>query len=384
VHSKQQAAVGVSGAGRDAGLTVHWVGDIGLNGPFCDPQHHALLAESMAEVARGLGECDLRIGNWEAPLWGDGGVNLLKVPRLCTTREAAEHLLPLRLDVALLANNHVYDCLEQGFENTVRFLEDHGVVRLGAGRTPEEAARPLILTRAGLRIGLLNYVGPETHPSLPPDAGVFVNYFDKERVLQEVRTLSADLDLVVVHLHWGAVELIRYPTVEQRHFARQAVEAGATVVVGHHAHCLHGNERWGRGHIFYGLGNFLFGECGTAPGRAGEPWPKLSRQTAAAVCRLSTGQVQEARLCHLVQEDLVLRWDDTPARAGRQRRLCRGLRLPDKRYSRLWRREVFYQRVVARHWRLIAARGGLLGALLRLRWRHVATFIRGIAHPKGD
>ena len=59
MQGKQQTAVRASGAGREDGLKVQWVGDIGLNGPFCDPQHHVPLAESMAEVARGLGYAEL-------------------------------------------------------------------------------------------------------------------------------------------------------------------------------------------------------------------------------------------------------------------------------------------------------------------------------------
>ena len=40
--------------------------------------------------------------------------------------------------------------------------------------------------------------------------------------------------------------------------ARAAVDAGADLVVGHHAHILQGIHRYNDGVIAYGLGNFLF------------------------------------------------------------------------------------------------------------------------------
>jgi len=46
-------------------IICHFIGDIGLNGPFCDPETHASLRENMVRLARTFGECDLRIGNWE-------------------------------------------------------------------------------------------------------------------------------------------------------------------------------------------------------------------------------------------------------------------------------------------------------------------------------
>src|SRR5438105_7266873 len=106
----------------NAGVRIQWLGDISLNGPFCDPQHAAALRQNVQSVAIGLGPCDVRIANWESPLWGDNGVNELKAPRLATLPHAAKAIEPLELDVALLANNHVYDCLERGFENTVSLL----------------------------------------------------------------------------------------------------------------------------------------------------------------------------------------------------------------------------------------------------------------------
>jgi poly-gamma-glutamate synthesis protein (capsule biosynthesis protein) len=63
---------------------------------------------------------------------------------------------------------------------------------------------------------------------------------------------------VVVQLHWG-YEWSMYPLRSQRDLARSYVEAGAHLVVCHHAHVPMGVEVWRDGAIAHGLGNLHFG-----------------------------------------------------------------------------------------------------------------------------
>ena len=358
------------------GVRLHFIGDISLNGSFCDPQYHGALAKNMADVAARLGDCDLRIGNWEAPLWGDGGVNLLKVPRLCTTEQAAGAALPLGLDVALLANNHVYDCLEMGFENTIAFLEANGIRWVGAGRSPEEAAKPLLMTRRGLDLGILNYVGPETHPNLPPDAAIHLNMLEPDRVLADVAALARTVDVVLVALHWGHVELLSHPTVPQRRLARRIIEAGAKVVACHHAHCLQGHEPWEHGHILYGLGNFLFDGC--FGGRPGRVWPRRSRRVGVATMAMTRANVSQAGLAFFFQDHLLLESDDTPARRRRQARLNRSLRLSDRSLARVFATAHFVHRTIVAPFWFVYDSGGPLRALCRIRPWHLREYARAI------
>jgi capsule synthesis protein PGA_cap len=319
------------------GVIIQWLGDISLNGPFCDPQQAAALRENIRSVSAELGPCDFRIANWESPLWGDGRMNEHKVPRLATLPHAAKAAVePLGLDVVLLANNHAYDCMEAGFENTIALLQQMGSTPLGAGRSEQEATQPLVLERRGLRLGLLNYVSYDTHPNLPPGAGVFLNWFDEERALSETTALCGKTDAVLVHLHWGD-EFLRIPTIEQRRIVRKLVDAGARVVVGCHAHVLQGHERWLGGYIFHGLGNFLFWPPGAPLENAG-PWPRYVREVGVACCRLAGGEVRDVAVRHLVQDGLALRWDETPRRKRLERRLCRSLRLADRSFA--WARRV--------------------------------------------
>jgi len=348
-------------------LSFQLMGDISLNGLLCDPACHNSLASGLSRAIEIVGNCDLRIGNLESPLWGDGKVNTLKSPRLCTTRQAAECILPLGLDVVLLANNHIYDCCEAGFSNTVSFLEKQGIFWLGAGRTQEEAARPLIISRRDSRIGILNYVSKDTCPCLPPDAAISLNIFEEEKVLCDVGQLSRDVDALLLFLHWGERELTAYPTVEQRRFCRRVAENGAHVVACSHAHCLQGFERWDRSAIFYGLGNVIFSCFG---GRLGRIWPKMSRQTGIASCTLSDGKIQDLRLSFFVQEGLCFVQDDTAARHRKQNRLNRRIQVPDKRLKWYSLIEKVLQRGVTWPLRFITEHGGFPFALSKIRRKH--------------
>ena len=351
-------------------LVLHWVGDIGLSGQLCNPQHHESIKDNMSRLANEAGQHDLLIGNFEAPLWGDGGINKLKMPRLCTTIEAARCILPLGLDVVLMANNHVYDCLEGGFENTREFLEKNNIQYLGAGTEPAEAARPLILSRKGMRIGILNYVGPETHPNIPKKSGVFLNMFEEQKVLTEIGDLAKSVDVLLLNLHWGSEELVRYPAVEQRVFARNAVECGATVVACSHAHCLQGHEYWKQGHIFYGLGNFIFGDIDDWS------WPDLARRTALAIVVVSRRGVEKAMLRPLYQEGFTLQWDSRPSRMRMERKLNRYLGLSEKTCRLIYAWERFYQKVIVSYFRFVKRSGGFIPSLLQIRKRHLGAVAR--------
>jgi poly-gamma-glutamate synthesis protein (capsule biosynthesis protein) len=63
--------------------------------------------------------------------------------------------------------------------------------------------------------------------------------------------------VVIVVLHSG-YEYVEEPSPPQAAAAKAAIDAGADLVIGHHAHILQGIEFYNGGVIVYGLGNFAF------------------------------------------------------------------------------------------------------------------------------
>jgi poly-gamma-glutamate synthesis protein (capsule biosynthesis protein) len=181
--------------------------------------------------------------------------------------------------VAALANNHILDNGPAALAETFRTLDRMGVPRCGAGRDLAEARTPAVIVVGSTTIAFLAYSHtlPDEFYAGPGRPGTA--FADPAAVRQYVAAARARARTVVVAFHWGT----EYdPTVfeHQKELARAAVEAGADLVVGHHAHTVQGSELVDGKPVVYGLGNFIFG---TANEKA---------KGALLVVRLSKGKIR--------------------------------------------------------------------------------------------
>jgi Bacterial capsule synthesis protein PGA_cap len=69
--------------------------------------------------------------------------------------------------------------------------------------------------------------------------------------------LRAAVDVVVIAFHKGIGHLRAQVAMYEREIARAAIDAGADIVVGHHAHIMRGIEFYKGKPIYHGLGNFV-------------------------------------------------------------------------------------------------------------------------------
>ena len=251
-------------------------GDIALNTP---PNRNLERNDYsiFGDVAQLFKQADLVIGNLESPLPGNGGENLLKKPRVIANPDAFEHLAVINPTILCLANNHMYDALEAGYENTINFLKENNISYLGAGYSNEETSEPIIMKKNGVRIGLLNYVTRDTNPNLPENRKFELNFFDLDKAVQDLKDLASKTDIRIVSLHWG-VEYHRYATPEQNRIARLLSQNGADLIVGHHAHVIHPIHKYKDTLIAYNLGNFYFPNI-WFENRWHREWSKKSRES---------------------------------------------------------------------------------------------------------
>ena len=238
-------------------VTLMIFGDISLNGDLAtrEPGSWQLFPKDLRDM---LPQVDYLLFNFESPLEGSGRENELKWPRLKTTSRALDKLSNLDKAIAVFANNHIYDCLEEGFRNTKRSLSALGIASLGAGLNVTDAEKPLMLERKGIKIGFLSYVDPSTHPSIPVHVGFQVNILERDRMITDIIQLREHLDHIVVYLHWG-IDHFYYPSPSQVSLPRELIDFGATIIAGSHAHVVQSWEEYNGGLIFYGLGNACFG-----------------------------------------------------------------------------------------------------------------------------
>lgn len=174
----------------------------------------------------------------------------------------AELLKELGVDLVNLANNHVYDYGKDAFLDMLQILKDEGIPYVGAGVNAAEAEAPFCTEIDGKRIAVVAATRAEKY-ILTPEAsqtepGVFRCY-ETERLLDMVRTVREQADIVIAYMHWGT-EYSETLEEAQTEGARALVEAGADVVLGAHPHCLQGGEFMEGRPVLYSLGNYWFNE----------------------------------------------------------------------------------------------------------------------------
>lgn len=201
------------------------------------------------------------------------------------------------IKIVSFANNHVMDQGWPGFAETREHLHDDGLLFAGSGDTAQQAWQPVIAEANGIKVGWLGmtrWLNGNRNPD--KDDQPHVNFFpypgesggasgaDEAAVLEAVRQARAKCDMLVVSIHWG-VEYATAPKPEDVETAHKILEAGATVIVGHHPHVLQPVETYrttdGRDAvIFYSLGNFLSNQSrtyvdGLMPDKNGDPRDSL-------------------------------------------------------------------------------------------------------------
>lgn len=239
------------GSGRQVTLT--FVGDIMLT--RIPGEHIAKGEDPFADFAEILTGSDLTVGNLECVISTVGEA----VPKWFNFRCDPETvpLLVRYFDAVGVANNHSGDYGPEAFAEQLQLLRSGGMPYFGGGMNLAEAHKPLIFERNGLKIALLAYNDVEL-PSYAagPDSPGHA-WIENEQVVADIRAARSQADIVVVYPHWG-YDYAFWHDEYQAELARQAIEAGADLVVGSHPHVTQPVELYEGRLIAYSLGNYVF------------------------------------------------------------------------------------------------------------------------------
>ena len=169
------------------------------------------------------------------------------------------------VDLAVLANNHVFDFGETGLQDTLDTFRAAGLPYVGAGENLAEASAVWYAQLEGCTVA---YVAgsrvewaAQTRGATEEASGVFRTAESLELMCQRIAEARQKADFVVVYEHWGmegTTALEEYQTTAGRAF----LDAGADLVVGDHPHVLQGIEWYDGKPIFYSMGNFWFSAAG--------------------------------------------------------------------------------------------------------------------------
>ena len=164
------------------------------------------------------------------------------------------------IDMVTLANNHVYDYGKDAFLDMLTAFEEKGLPHIGAGRNLEEAMKPYYFIIGGYKFAFVNATRAEKYVLTPgateTSEGVFRCY-DPTNMINLIKELRPNNDYVVAIIHYGWEDHHELEQV-QIDSSHMYIDAGADIVVGHHAHTLQGVEFYNHKPIIYNLGDFIF------------------------------------------------------------------------------------------------------------------------------
>lgn len=208
-----------------------------------------------------LDSADINIVNYEAPSWDSR--NSLPVPisksgpSLHQDIKAPEWLEKNGFTLASLANNHIFDYGDIGYESTVSSFNS---IRLFGAGTWEEAYRPCIVEVGGQTVAFLSLSHCEFGTLTDRwdkryiQGTAWINHPEVDKIIMETRKR---VDLLFIFAHAG-MENISQPLPEWRDRYRSFIDIGCDGVIASHPHVAQGWETYRGKPIVYSLGNFYF------------------------------------------------------------------------------------------------------------------------------
>ena len=216
-------------------------------------------------VIRLLAKADYRILNLEGSLYQENippphtAQPLKSGPCLRMPYTAVNLIKQLGADTLTLANNHLMDYGEEGYQETKQYLSgEYSLVGCG---DKAEAYRLQEYEEDGLKVGVLNLCemqfGMLYDPWTQDEEAVgcaWVNHPETDELIIESKKR---VDRLIAICHCG-VEHVAVPLPEWRDRYRQMIRLGCDAIVSHHPHIVQGYEIYMGCPICYSLGNFLF------------------------------------------------------------------------------------------------------------------------------
>lgn len=200
---------------------------------------------------------DLNVINLEAPVTNYKTKILKTGPHLKSNKKSTNEVLEiLKVNIATLANNHIFDYGEQGIKDTLFFCEQNNILTVGAGMNLKEASKTLFFqTPAAGKIAFVNISENEWASAKEDVAGANpMSLIDNVQQIQNAK-LQADFVFLIIH---GGHEYYNLPSPQMRKRYRFYADQGVDIIIGHHTHCISGFETYKNTPIYYSLGNFLF------------------------------------------------------------------------------------------------------------------------------
>ena len=229
------------------------------------------------EVAGRMREADIVFVNLENPVV-EGCPRHYDGLKFCADPRMVDGLVHAGVDVVTLANNHSRNYGEKGIEDTKNYLDKVGIKYVGLGNLE-------VIEIGETKFGFLGFELVDRTSGLT---------IVEEKLLSDSNRM---VGVLVVGVHWGN-EYKDTANRFQREIAKEMVQLGADLVVGHHPHWVQPFD-YAQGEdgemkpIYYSLGNFVFDQM----------WSTKTRQGLAVELVFDKGKLKEEEKLLIFMED---------------------------------------------------------------------------------
>ena len=222
-----------------------------IGGDFC-PSSNIIPKDCFNEIATILRLTDLRIVNFECAI-ADASCKPIKKegPVIQCTIEQFDQVISIEANFVTLANNHILDCGAQGLENVISACENNHIQYVGVGNNIKD----IKCTCYYRNVAIINCCEQEFSIAGRNHCGA--NHAHPVSIYYQIQEAKKSSNCIIVIVH-GGIEYYQLPSPDMQDLYRFFIDAGASVVVGHHPHCFSGGEDYHGGYIYYSLGNLFF------------------------------------------------------------------------------------------------------------------------------
>ena len=253
-------------------------------------------ADALVHVRQTLNQADAVYANLEGLLVPSRGADKDLPNKNGWTHPGPEEVQALHagnISAVGVANNVAYG--RANIMASLAVLDANGIAHTGAGKNIDQAHRPAIIERHGVRFGFLQYTSKwydeDQQIATPDEPGVArlkspdgetIDPGDLQRLLDDIKRLRPTVDILAVSAHTrdgqrrgGAVppsspenraadlysllpvvDSLSHVEPYQKRLAHAAIDAGADIVFGHGCHMLQEVETYHGKPVMYCLGNF--------------------------------------------------------------------------------------------------------------------------------
>ena len=176
--------------------------------------------------------------------------------------ETLDGIKAIGIDYVALGNNHVYDFLEDGLDDTLIEVTSAGIAHSGAGKTIASAYQPEYMNVATLKLALFSatsITGKEHQISYVTDAtkGGAADLTETELVTNYLNEAAQNSDYVIAQMH-GGDEYTYEPSGYIKGRFNALSNQQTNLLIAHHPHIAQGFASFNGVPAILGLGNFVF------------------------------------------------------------------------------------------------------------------------------